>query len=138
MPAFNAQSIELPEREMAALSFRSHTQSMSCIQSDAEQLNNYSGNDNLTEVSDMHTNIHTFLRPSSLQEHMRVHTGEKLYECGECKKTFIRTSYLGAHMKVHDKSEKCDVCEKTFSRPDYLEEHMRSVRCIKKPTDTHE
>ena len=44
---------------------------------------------------------------------MHSHSGEKLHNCGQCSKSFVRFSYLKTHMTMHtgEKSHKCSQCD---------------------------
>jgi uncharacterized Zn-finger protein len=80
-----------------------------------------------------------FTCQSKFNIHMRVHTGEKIYECNLCNKKFTRRSGLLYHSKnqvcttnrVREKKEKKDFicsylgCGKIFRRQSQLNEHMR-------------
>ncbi|KAK7930354.1 hypothetical protein WMY93_006749 [Mugilogobius chulae] len=58
---------------------------------------------------------------------MRVHSGEKPYDCRVCGKRFSERSNQARHMLIHsdEKPHKCSVCDKTFIQKNHLTTHQR-------------
>lgn len=72
-----------------------------------------------------------FNKPSRLVQHMRIHTGERPYECPAegCSRSYTRQQHLKRHLETTHVSEskeekiKCDDCDKMFSNKYSLRKH---------------
>ena len=58
-----------------------------------------------------------------------VHEGNKLFECNECKKTYVKPNSVRIHISsVHEGNRPmCTMCAKTFCHKNALQKHMTEV-----------
>ncbi|XP_055307794.1 gastrula zinc finger protein XlCGF52.1-like [Sitodiplosis mosellana] len=62
---------------------------------------------------------------TNMVNHMRVHSGDKPFECEECSKKFVQKHNLNKHMKIHagPRPFRCSKCHERFSDQDERDSH---------------
>ncbi|XP_045606857.2 uncharacterized protein [Procambarus clarkii] len=68
----------------------------------------------------------TFISKPKLEEHNKVHTGEKPFKCHVCNRAFNKKNNLATHMYVHstNKRYRCELCGEGFMRRSTIESHI--------------
>lgn len=68
-----------------------------------------------------------FSRSDELTRHIRIHTGQKPFQCRICMRSFSRSDHLTTHIRTHtgEKPFSCDICQRKFARSDEKKRHAK-------------
>ncbi|XP_055347885.1 early growth response protein 2b-like [Paramacrobiotus metropolitanus] len=68
-----------------------------------------------------------FSRSDELTRHLRIHTGQKPFQCRICHRAFSRSDHLTTHVRTHtgEKPFSCDICGRRFARSDEKKRHTK-------------
>lgn len=68
-----------------------------------------------------------FSRSDELTRHLRIHTGQKPFQCHICLRCFSRSDHLTTHIRTHtgEKPFACEFCGRRFARSDERKRHKK-------------
>lgn len=68
-----------------------------------------------------------FSRSDELTRHIRIHTGQKPFQCRICMRNFSRSDHLTTHIRTHtgEKPFACETCGRKFARSDERKRHSK-------------
>ncbi|GIX66920.1 hypothetical protein CDAR_552741 [Caerostris darwini] len=68
-----------------------------------------------------------FFHNWKLTRHLKIHTGQKSFQCGVCSRSFVHPHNLITHNRVHsgEKPYSCGTCGRRFARSDAKRSHAK-------------
>lgn len=71
-----------------------------------------------------------FCRNDHLQRHMRIHTGQRMFQCRTCLRAFSRSDHLAKHERTHssDKPYSCLTCARRFHKHEEKKKHEEKCK----------
>ncbi|KAF0877290.1 ZN438 protein, partial [Crocuta crocuta] len=83
-----------------------------------------------------HVCNHHFQFKQHLRDHMNTHTNRRPYSCRICRKAYVRSGSLSAHMKLHHGENRlkklvcCEFCAKVFGHVRVYLGHLKEVHRV--------
>lgn len=96
------------------------------------EMYHYSANNGVTDSQGRYTCIYCKQKYKTLELHVRyAHFQQDRLPCPHCNETFARPSTLKNHITIHssDKPFKCDECDSRFRIKNLLKQHKQHVHC---------
>ena len=74
-----------------------------------------------------------------LENHTRLHTGERPFKCAYCDRRFTQRASQIVHERLHTGSKpySCLICERTFSQLGNCQSHIKNHHPNVKPSESY-